>query len=247
MDKTLIFIFKTDISELYIPSELNNPFRVDISEIADLAAKEFQDFLTLESKKWKYDFHTQRGKMFGVLVVEKENHSYGYLGTISGKLPKNDTCEHFTPSVFDDSIDDYYINRGMAELTKIGQQINEAHKPSDVNILKEKRKQKSVALQEWLFENYSFSNLSGKECSLLDIFEQSTHGKPPAAAGECAAPKLFHYAISHGLKPIALAEFWWGKSDKEMEHLAYYPSCKNRCRPILEYMLEDSGLYDRRG
>ena len=69
---------------------------------------------------------------------------------------------------------------------------------------------------------------------------------PPSAAGECAAPKLLQYAIEHQLKPIALTEFWWGNSTKEKTHNVFYPACKNKCRPILEYMLEDTELFINR-
>jgi len=74
----------------------------------------------------------------------------------------------------------------------------------------------------------------------------SSHGNPPAAAGECAAPKLLQYAFEHRLKPIALAEFWWGNpsQNKEREHKVFYPACKNKCRPILEYMLNDTALFE---
>ena len=64
MNKQLLFNFKTDISSVYIASNFNNPFSTHIPEIAKVAAKEFQEFITLESKKWNYDFSTQRGKMF---------------------------------------------------------------------------------------------------------------------------------------------------------------------------------------
>jgi tRNA pseudouridine32 synthase/23S rRNA pseudouridine746 synthase len=95
-----------------------------------------------------------------------------------------------------------------------------------------------------LFAHYRFLNRNGTEKNVLEIFESSTQGNPPAAAGECAAPKLLQYAFKHQLKPIALAEFWWGNlENKEKEHKAFYPACKNRCRPILEFMLEDSLLY----
>lgn len=63
---------------------------------------------------------------------------------------------------------------------------------------------------------------------------------PPAGAGECAAPKLLQYAYIHGLKPIAMAEFWWGNSPKtEIRHHGYYyPACKGKCEPILQHMLK---------
>jgi len=245
MEKQFIFNLKTDISRITIPDKLNNPFEQYIPEIGRIAATEFQEFITNESKKWKHDFHVKKGKMFGILVVQKQDKTYGYLGTISGKLPENDICNRFTPSVFDDSVDNFFINRGMSELSRIGSIIKTTTDKSEILLLKEKSKQKSISLQKRLFENYVFSNISGNEKNILDIFEDSSHGNPPSAAGECAAPKLLHFAIKNDLKPIAVAEFWWGNplKNKEREHSMFYPACKNRCRPILEYMLENTELF----
>ncbi len=245
MDKQLIFNFKTDISEINVPVKLNNPFGEHVPEISRIAAKEFQKFIALESQKWKYDFRVQKGKMFGVLVVQEKDHAYHYLGTASGKLPGDAKCNKFVPSIFDDSVGDFFINKGMTELTEIGSQIKKTNNPAEIIFLKEKRKKKSIALQQRLFENYRFVNLSGKEKNLLEIFKDSSNGTPPSAAGECAAPKLLQYAIKHQLKPIALTEFWWGNPTKEKEHNVFYPACKNKCRPILEYMLEDTALFIR--
>ena len=245
MDNQHIFNFKKDISNINIPAKLNNPFGLFIPEIARLAAKEFQEFICSESQGWKHDFLIQKGKMFGILVVQKEDKTYSYLGTVSGKLQGNTICDKFVPSVFDDSTDNFFINRGMKELTEIGSQIKETNNPSEISSLKENRKQKSFALQQQLFENYQFLNFSGKEKNVLQIFKNSSHGNPPSAAGECAAPKLLQYAFENRLKPIALAEFWWGNplKNKEREHKVFYPACKNKCRPILEYMLDDTELF----
>lgn len=105
---------------------------------------------------------------------------------------------------------------------------------------KEERKQRSAALQNRLFDAYTFLNASGTEQSLLHIFSQTTQLVPPAGAGECAAPKLLQFAYFHGLKPIALAEFWWGASPKSevRVHGQYYPACRGKCEPILGHMLQ---------
>ncbi len=247
MNAQLIFNFKTDISKITISSSLNNPFGSFIPEIADIAAKEFQEFISAESLSWKYDFDIQKGKMFGVLVIQKQDSSYGYLGTISGQLSLNETCDQFAPSIFDDSTDDFFINKGMTALTELSNEIKKTEDPIEINELKEKRKQKSLALQHQLFENSKFLNVLGKTKNVLEIFANSIQGSPPAAAGECAAPKLLQYAIEKNLKPIAIAEFWWGKppKSKEREHLNFYAACKNKCRPILEYILNDSELFEK--
>ena len=148
MNNQLLFNFKTDITSFKISSKLNNPFSTYIPEIAKVAAKEFQEFITLESKKWNYDFSTQRGKMFGILVVKKQDRTYCYIGTSSGKLPENAKCDKSIPSIFDESTDNFFINKGMMELSEISNQIKNTNSPSEIILLKEKRKQKSVSLQK---------------------------------------------------------------------------------------------------
>lgn len=112
--------------------------------------------------------------------------------------------------------------------------------------LKEDRKQKSAALQKQLFEQYSFLNKAGKAKSLYDIFRETVFGKPPAAAGECATPKLLQYAFLKGYKPLAMAEFWWGASPKSeiRKHKQFYPACRGKCEPILKHMLDGIDLED---
>ena len=101
----------------------------------------------------------------------------------------------------------------------------------EINQLKEERRQKSGALQQKLFAEYSFLNQFGERKSIGEIFNNN----PPAGAGECAAPKLLHYAFEYNLKPIAMAEFWWGQSPKSeiRKHKQFYPACKSKCEPIL--------------
>jgi tRNA pseudouridine32 synthase / 23S rRNA pseudouridine746 synthase len=100
-----------------------------------------------------------------------------------------------------------------------------------INQLKEERRVKSGALQQKLFAEYSFLNQFGERKSIGEIFNNN----PPAGAGECAAPKLLHYAFENQLKPIAMAEFWWGQSPKSeiRKHKQFYPACKSKCEPIL--------------
>jgi len=109
-----------------------------------------------------------------------------------------------------------------------------------LSTLKELRKTKSAALQQQLFDHYNFLNINGEEKNLSDIFKNTVNQKPPAAAGECAAPKLLQYAFKHNLTPIAMAEFWWGDSPKSeiKKHGNYYPACRGKCEPILGHMLQ---------
>ena len=115
--------------------------------------------------------------------------------------------------------------------------------------LKRLRKEKSAALQEEIFRKFTFLNALGEQKDLLDIFREfyreeiERSGKdilPPGGAGECAAPKLLQYAYLHGLRPVAMGEFWWGASPvgEIRRHGEFYPSCKGKCAPILGFMLQ---------
>ncbi|MHC5361963.1 RluA family pseudouridine synthase [Myroides sp. LJL110] len=115
-----------------------------------------------------------------------------------------------------------------------------------IQLLKQSRKQKSNALQKKLFQQYKFLNAKGVQKDLLDIFQEHLGAFPPAAAGDCAAPRLLQYAYLKGYTPISMAEFWWGESPKSeiRKHLHYYGACKGKCEPILTHMLQGLQVED---
>lgn len=105
--------------------------------------------------------------------------------------------------------------------------------------LKQERKTRSAALQQKLFEQFRMLNAKGEVKDLCELFKDTPQGTPPAGTGECALPKILQYAYQHRLKPLAMGEFWCGKSPKEeVRHEGhFYPSCKGKCAPILKHML----------
>lgn len=124
------------------------------------------------------------------------------------------------------------------KIAKISAKQNEL--TLELRLLKEKRKTLSVKLQNRLFDEYHFINTEGTKKSLRSIFKETPQGIPPSAAGECAAPKLLQYAFLNKLKPITMAEFWWGAEPKSAirKHKHFYPSCQGKCFPILNHMLK---------
>ncbi len=109
-----------------------------------------------------------------------------------------------------------------------------------IDELKLLRREKSAELQELIFKEFKVRNAKGEERDLLSIFKETPQEFPPAGAGECAAPKLLQYAYIHGLEPLCMAEFWWGESPKDevRKHGHCYPSCKSKCEPILNFMMQ---------
>jgi tRNA pseudouridine32 synthase/23S rRNA pseudouridine746 synthase len=110
---------------------------------------------------------------------------------------------------------------------------------NQIDVLKETRKTKSAKLQQYLFNQYQFLNSTKETKNLTELFAKTTDQNPPAGSGECTAPKLLQYAFLHDLKPIAMAEFWWGKSPNTeiRKHKYFYPACQGKCKPILKHML----------
>ena len=128
--------------------------------------------------------------------------------------------------------------------TRWNEQVAQAEarlKPFDDELsqLKQERKQRSDALQRWLFDHFLMADAHGQYRSLTDIFVDTPQGVPPSGSGECCAPKLLQYAFLHHLRPLSMAEFWQGRSPR-MEirhHDQFYPACRGKCKPILEWML----------
>ena len=134
--------------------------------------------------------------------------------------------------------------RHTEALTPLADKVNRLEKESD--ILRHERKRRSDALQRWLFTHFVVRNGLSEERHLLDIFSNTSTPIPPSGAGECCAPKLLQYAYLHQLRPLSIAEFWWGDSPVGTlrRHLGYYPACRGKCLPILTHMLQGIDVDD---
>lgn len=215
-----------------------------------LAADQLQQHLQ-QQQEWKHNFGLTSGgegavigKMFGVLIVRTKQGEIGYLSAFSGKLAGGNHHAKFVPPIFDGLLPGGFVNVGMAKLTQIINEISVLELQRDANeeqiqALKILRKNHSISLQNEIFEQYHFVNRVGESKSLIEIFADTHYKKPPAGAGECAAPKLLQYAFLHEMEPLALTEFWWGLSPKSAywKHGHFYPPCREKCRPIMAHML----------
>lgn len=104
--------------------------------------------------------------------------------------------------------------------------------------LKAQRAAMSEELQRWIFDQYIVHDAAGRQASILEVF-QAKGLVPPGGTGECAAPKLLDHAFRHGLTPVAMGEFWYGRSPETAvrTHGHFYPSCTSKCGLLLEFML----------
>ena len=104
--------------------------------------------------------------------------------------------------------------------------------------LKQQRKELSRQLQAQMHATYTLMNFLGQSLSLQQLIPEGM----PTGTGDCCAPKLLHYAATHGLKPLAMAEFWWGSSLMNHDKIQgeFYAACAERCQPLMGFLL--SGL-----
>jgi tRNA pseudouridine32 synthase / 23S rRNA pseudouridine746 synthase len=95
------------------------------------------------------------------------------------------------------------------------------------------RAARSRELLARIWSTYRLTSASGRRAPIDAVF---TDGAPPGGAADCAGPKLLAEAYRRGLKPIALAEVWWGPGERREG--AYYPACRGKCGVVLPWMLD---------
>ena len=209
-------------SDIPKPERFTYPFCYEPHPLCLLAAEEV--------KREIARIQPTEGKMFGVLVVESAE-GLAYLAAYSGLLEGRNDWEYFVPPVFDAQQPEGYFKTREHEIMQSSE-----------------HKQMSQELQLWLFRQYRMLNAHGEEKDLVDIWQdyhsspriQKRFPLPPGGTGDCCAPKLLQYAYQHHLKPVCMAEFWWGESPKSeiRHHGQFYPACRGKCKPVLTWMMQ---------
>lgn len=227
----------TDIAK---PERFTYPFCYEPHPLCQLAAKEVQAYIASHAEIKEDADH---GKMFGVLVVENQNNqsNLNFLAAYSGLLAGRNDWEYFVPPVYDAQQPDGHFKTTEREISRISRETSNTSNSSSTRGM-------SQDLQLWLFHQYQLLNARGETKDLVDIWQnyydrpklREKFPLPPGGTGDCCAPKLLQYAYQQNLKPVCMAEFWWGQSTKEelRQHLNYYPACRGKCKPILTWMME---------
>ena len=251
-------------SHLEAPERFTYPFCYEPHPLCQLAAKEVQAYIAAHPEIRE---DADQGKMFGVLVVEQDilgsprnpRKSYGFLAAYSGLLAGRNDWAYFVPPVYDAQQPDGHFKTTEREISRMasissrpsitsGTSLSSTTSPSSTTSLSSDTRTLSQELQTWLFHQYQLLNARGEVKDLVDIWQEyynrpkllQKYPLPPGGTGDCCAPKLLQYAYQQGLKPLCMAEFWWGATTKTelRHHLNYYPACRGKCKPILTWMLQ---------
>lgn len=186
-----------------------------------------------------YLYGPARGQMFGILVCRHNSGTTGFIKAFSGQYDGIWQVQGWVPPLFDVMKMNSLCENVEKNIKKLGRAIA-AHShdsPLRPQLITDRR-QMSQNLMRKIHSLYVLQNFKGRTASLTDVFMGTGKGIPTGTA-DCCAPKLLGYAARHGLTPIGLAEFFWGRENKSQTklHKTFYPACSKKCQPILGYML----------
>ena len=154
------------------PEKMNNPFDYEPHPLCIQICKELQTYLE-NKKEWREEI--DRGKMFGILIVEG-----GYLAAYSGQIGGRSDWDDFVPAVFDYLQPDGYFKTHEAEITHINESILRLEK--DERMLKARtliadllaQRQQTIAdFQEKMKEKKAQRDLRRKQGNLSAEEEQA--------------------------------------------------------------------------
>jgi len=185
-----------------------------------------------------YLYGKARGKMFGVLVCEANTGECLTLKAFSGQYNGSWEVEGWVPPLF--NVHDFWqlLNPIEKKIKALGRELkNMTSGSSEQQQLLRKRKELSQQLMKQIHSLYRLHNFRNQQCSLTDLFPENQG--IPTGTGDCCAPKLLNFAAAKQLKPIGLAEFYWGKTNKSATRMQriFYPACTDKCSPILGFLL----------
>lgn len=179
-----------------------------------------------------------RGKMFGVLVCEKDTGEQIILKAFSGQYNGRWEVDSWVPPLFAPHHFEM-LNTPSEKLIKaLGIKMEAPGITLEQRLhLKKERKTLSQKLMKQIHALYRLNNFRNQQCLLSDLFPDN-HGIP-TGTGDCCAPKLLNFAATNNLQPLGLAEFFWGKTNRSAtRHQGeFYPACEDKCGPILGFLL----------
>ena len=186
----------------------------------------------------EYLFGPARGKMFGVLECRCPDGSTAIVRAFSGQYNGLWQVPGWAPPLFD--VEQFSATNDSTErrIKELGQRLDqEAAQTDHWRKLRRERRDLSRKLMLEIHAIYRLTNFRGRTETLFAAY--SEEGGIPTGTGDCCAPKLLNHAAVNNLVPVGLAEFYWGLDNKSgsRRHGRFYPSCREKCQPILGYLL----------
>lgn len=183
-------------------------------------------------------FGSSRGKMFGVMPCQTAEGGQVLLRAFSGQYNGLWEVRGWAPPLFDVEIFDTIYKDIEPQIKELGRKIQTATPDSPhQKALLHARKELSRRWMTTIQGLYTLHNFRGQTRPLSLAF--TGLGGIPTGTGDCCAPKLFHQAQKENLRPLGLAEFYWGRENASGTRLhgQFYSACAEKCAPILGFLL----------
>lgn len=183
-------------------------------------------------------FGKARGKMFGVMVCQQADGSLRTFKAFSGQYNGEWELPGWAPPLFDLPQWHQVNDPAEKEIKQMGARIDALGPFSPQGkTLVQQRAAKSRALMKALHQLYTLHNFRSQSRPLVDAYT-GINGIPNGTA-DCCGPKLINYAARNELRPTGIAEFYYGKTNKQgnRRHGRFYPACRDKCKPILGHLL----------
>lgn len=127
--------FAKDVEGVALPEKFTWPFHYVPHALSRLAADEVIEYISHSRKEWHQEL--AHGKMFGVMVVECEDGSIGYIAAFSGNIAGVNQHDFFVPPVYDMLKPNDFFRRGEAEISAINQRIRALEDGEEYHAAKE--------------------------------------------------------------------------------------------------------------
>lgn len=183
-------------------------------------------------------FPGRRGHMFGVLECVDRNGATVVLRAFSSLHDGIRKIDGWVPSILPDEDYDAIVLPGLDEIKRMTWELELMDGASkEHGALARERREFSQSLMKQIHRLYRLTNFRGETRPLAEVWNRP-HGMP-GGVGDCCGPKLLNHAARNDLRPVGLAEFYWGGPHPAGNRRAgeFYPCCEEKCRPILGFML----------
>ncbi len=158
-----------------LPARMNNPLCYEPHPLCVAACNELQAHLQ-GKEEWREEI--DRGKMFGVLIVEKDGR-LAYLAAYSGQIGGRSDWPGFVPAVYDYLQPQGYFKTHESEITNINRAVERmehdermTQAQEQIRLLQESRQKATSSFQQQMKTAKAQRDARRKEGNLTDEEEQ---------------------------------------------------------------------------
>jgi len=174
------------------------------------------------------------GKMLGVLIAEAADGQRHVLRAHSGQVGATARWPGWAGEVLRREAVAELEAQTVAALAALTRALEHTEPFAERQVLRDARKRRSRALWSAMLDATWLTNAAGLTLPICELLGTRAI---PGGTTECAVPRLLHAANRARLRPVAVAEAWWGPALNGRAHGQLQAPCARKCVPILGPLL----------